>query len=112
MTKSHISTLNSAAFSNTVSFLASCNPGTSYGTSFAQAWANKTGGTTYAFVGKSDYTYINSGSNNLLSKWQHFWGSFYNGGSYNYPIAGTTLTAAGESPYLHTFRPVQRGGGW
>ena len=114
MTKNHIALLDSGAFgSGVVSFLGACNPGTSYGNSFAQDWANKTGGITYAFVGKSGFEHINVGPTNIFSAMAHRSGRFYYGGSKNYPIAGTSPIPSGpskgESPYIGTFRPPLRG---
>lgn len=52
-----ISQLNSDAFDNPISWFGSCNTGTGGSKSFAQTWANKVGGETYAFEGKSTYEY-------------------------------------------------------
>ena len=106
MNKGHIATLKTRAFDNAVSLIASCNPGTTYENSFAQAWADKTAGfvgTAYAYVGQSYYGSINDGSRNPFMKLSHRFIQPYAGGSRNYPVAATNKTAAGESPYLRAF---------
>lgn len=103
---SQLEGLSSSAFSSdVVSYLYSCNPGTAYENSLAQAWSDKSGGVTYGFVGKSYYGDINKGNKNIWNKWAHFLGTFYWGGSWNLPVAGTIKTPAGESPYLKKFIP-------
>ena len=95
-----------SAFDNPNTWFGSCNLGTAGDRSFAQAWANKFGGTTWAFAGKSNYAHINK-NNNLDSKWQHKMGNFYFGGSVSYPSAGTTPIPhgpwAGGTPFMMTF---------
>lgn len=56
------------AFENPNSCFFSCNTATNNedGTSFAQAWVNRTGGSTWAIYEKSDYEGIND-----LSQWDN-----------------------------------------
>lgn len=53
------------AFDNPNSAFYSCNTGRDisgeWGSNFAQRWVNISGGTTWAFIGKTDYSQINSG---------------------------------------------------
>lgn len=78
------------AFDNPNSAFYSCNTGRDvsgeWGSNFAQRWVNITGGTTWAFVGKSDYSKMNRGEgiNNKISRYK-FGFSYY--GSANYPVA-------------------------
>jgi hypothetical protein len=64
------------------------------------------GGTTWAFVGKSNYANINVGGSckSKLSR-LNFGFSFH--GSVNYPVAGTTPVASGHwqghTPFMTTF---------
>ena len=55
--KSDINKINSNAFDNPISWFYSCNTGTG-DSSFAKAWVNRVGGTTWAYSGKSEYTYM------------------------------------------------------
>lgn len=96
---SDINSISHSAFNNPASWFGSCNLGTGGKNSFGQAWVNRVGGTTWAFEGKTDYTYI------VYPKgyvgWQPWWwGTRYSilkarkeygfimTGSYRYPIAG------------------------
>lgn len=60
-TTNKIALLDKNEFSNTSSIFYSCNTGTGGSGSFAQVWVNKTGGTTKAAVGRTDYAKISSG---------------------------------------------------
>ena len=106
--KSWIGGLFDEAFSNANSVFYSCNTGTNGADSFAQAWANKSKGKTWAFVGKSDYTHIFDGQT-LEIKMARFLGGFYWGGSWNLPIAGTTKVEIGPwkgyTPFMKVFSP-------
>lgn len=55
LTSSHIANIESDAFSNAISYFYSCNTGTEGKSSFAQKWADKTEGVTYAFEGSTRY---------------------------------------------------------
>ena len=96
------------AFDNPNSWFGSCNLGTAGDRSFAQAWANKFGGTVWAFVGKSDYQNINQPALLHPAIWasrQKNGFSYY--GSANYPVAGTTSIPhgpwVGGTPFMMTF---------
>ena len=83
---SDINRLDSNAFDNPRSAFYSCySAAGDY--SFAQRWVDKTGGKSWGFDGKSNYATINNG-NCLESKWAHLIGTFYWGGSRNYPSLG------------------------
>lgn len=92
------------SFDNAESYFYSCNTGTGEN-SFAQNWANKVGGTTHAFVGKSDYAHINEGSSLAIKFARFINGGVSYLGSSNYPIAGTTLLDDGRRPYMTIFLP-------
>lgn len=53
-----IDSIHSYAFDNPTSWFYSCKTGTGGNNSFAQAWANQVGGTTWAYKGKTTYQYI------------------------------------------------------
>ncbi|MBB6217238.1 RHS repeat-associated protein [Anaerosolibacter carboniphilus] len=55
---SDLSSINNSAFNKTNSTFYSCNAGTGGDSSFAQAWANLTGGNVKAMVLKTDYDFI------------------------------------------------------
>ncbi len=82
--RSDIERLDSEAFVNTLSYFYACNIGTDdySGTSFAQAWANKTNSKVFAIRnGRSEYSFINAtGMNpedhNVAVK-------FFNGSAYS-----------------------------
>ena len=101
-TETHIGKINASAFGNPNSAFYSCNTGTGGNSSFAQAWGNKVGGRTWAFIGKSDYTYINSGQP-WHKKASRFINGFALGGSHNYPVAATSLLTDGTKPYMGVF---------
>ena len=80
------------AFDNPNSAFYSCNTGTDisdeWGSNFAQRWVNLAGGTTWAFIGKTNYSEMNKGeswSNKVL---RAVYG-FSTMGSKNYPGAGS-----------------------
>ena len=102
ITKSDTLRIFESAFDNPNSAFYSCNTGTGGSNSFAQDWVDQVGGRTWAFVGKSNYTFINAGENwkSKLSRWNYGF-SFH--GSVNYPVAGTTPLANGALPYMTTF---------
>ena len=80
--------MNENAFNNPDSSFASCNTATAGSESFAQKWVNRFGGTTWAYIGQSDYVHINDG-NSFDSEWSHvILHTFYWGGSNNLPIPG------------------------
>ena len=55
---SDIARIDCNAFDNPNSWFGSCNTGTGGSNSFAQAWANRVGGKTWAFEGQTTYNYI------------------------------------------------------
>jgi hypothetical protein len=64
--QSDIKALSSNAFENALTWFYSCNAGTvdSSGSSFAQEWANKTGGVSIGIKnGRSEYSFINTTGN-------------------------------------------------
>ena|GEM_PF-2961123 len=116
---SDLSSINSSAFNNTNSTFYSCNTGTNGDKSFAQAWANLTGGTVKAMVNKTDYettAYTQEQLNeiqgrNIIQKvWNKMFGEedeitklrkatgYLQGGSYRYPKEG-------KDAYWETFKP-------
>ncbi|MBD3920026.1 RHS repeat protein [Paenibacillus sp. PR3] len=58
LTIANIQYINSNAFSDPTSWFYSCNTGTGGSQSFAQAWVNQVGGTTWAYEGKTTYQYM------------------------------------------------------
>ena len=82
------------AFENPNSMFYSCNTGTGVN-SFAQHWVNITGGKTWAYQGKTEYSYINNNQvwTIIVSRQLHGF-SYY--GSQNYPTASSTA-------FLRTF---------
>ena len=98
LTKSDISRIRDYAFSGeNRSIFYSCNTGTTGESSFAQAWADRTGGTTWAFYGKSDYEHIND-NQPFADRITRFLGDFRWRGSRNLPVAG-------ENAYMSAFIP-------
>lgn len=108
---SDISKISGSAFDNPNSAFYSCNTGTSGSSSFAQKWVNQVSGKTWAFVGKSEYTYMNSGESweSKVSRF-NFGFSFY--GSANYPIGATSIVTfgpwKGSSPFMTSFTRRRR----
>ena len=82
------------AFDNPNSMFYSCNTGTG-SNSFAQKWVNITGGKTWAFSGKTDYSHINDNASWTIRLSRLYYGFSYFG-SQNYPIATSNA-------YLRTF---------
>lgn len=84
-----------------VSYMYTCNGGTAGTESIGQAWANVSGGKTYAFVGKTDYA--GCSDNSLLGKISRnlceiiFGVSAYGG--------NTVLPQAGNDAYCVEFCP-------
>ena len=76
------------AFNNPNTMFYSCNTGTDiseeWGSNFAQKWVDLAGGTTWAYVGKTDYSHINDGES-WSSKWSRRQHGFSYCGSNNYP---------------------------
>lgn len=58
LTIADIQNIDSNAFFNPISWFYSCNTGTGGSQSFAQAWVNQVGGTTWAYKGKTTYQYM------------------------------------------------------
>ena len=112
---SAINRISSNAFENPLSWFYSCNTGTTYrNTNFAQTWASRVGGTTWAYKGQTTYEYMmyprdyprgitlkNIVKKAGLGNWAkfditvHLWRVKYGfapGGSLQYPEAGTGTT--------------------
>jgi hypothetical protein len=73
------------AFENPDSWFGACNLGNNTEDSFAQMWANRFKGRTWAFNGKSDYSQIITKSDKKELKARKKYG-FSTIGSANYPI--------------------------
>ena len=99
ITGDFIGKINSNAFSNdAVSYFYSCNTGTSGNTSFAQNWANMTGGTTYAFKGQSDYTWV--ASQQMADKIsRRMNGNHHFGGLVSLPVAASNAEMLTFNPF-------------
>ncbi|NOJ74148.1 hypothetical protein [Paenibacillus alvei] len=111
ITKASINNINGKAFDNPISWFYSCNTGTGGSKSFAKAWANLVGGTTWAYEGKTTYQYMmypreyftwNAKINRLFAgKWADYAEfvelaresyKFSRTGSVRYPEAGSGAT--------------------
>ena len=89
---SDILKLRSGAFDNPNSCFYSCNTGISdkNGSSFAQSWVNKVGGTTWAIYEKSDYANINNlGNWKTIIKPERAATGYRQIGSDYYPVPST-----------------------
>ena len=99
----HIGSIKLGSFSdNVVSYFYSCNTGTAGKQSFAQQWANVSGGVTYAFSGGSSYKKVSD--NSLFAKIMRQINPLIFGGNTRLPVAG-------DNGYLRTFFP-QISGPW
>ena len=104
LSKSHINGILRASFADSSrSVFYSCNTGTALGDSFAQKWANTTGGQTWAYYGKTYYGDMNVGTT-LELRIARKLGGFYIGGSWNLPKAGR-IAVNGINSYIRKFMP-------
>ena len=90
-----ISKISGDAFENPNSVFYSCNTGTNDSESFAQAWVNQVGGTTWAFIKQSDYSNMNP-KGELLRKISRRMHGFALFGSEEYPVPASNA-------YIETF---------
>jgi RHS repeat-associated protein len=88
--------IETSSFRSPTSKFYSCNTGTSGNGSFAQAWVNKFGGVTTAFVGQSYYGNINVVGpffEKLAKKIDRIVFGYTPSGSFDYPVAGDNASS-------------------